>query len=308
MVPPEHAPRDGVLVLEKPVGIASHDVDMAIRPIGIASKVGHAGTLDPFASGVLPMLLGRATRLSRFFTGADKTYLATVRFGTETATGDPAGAVEREGPVPERSAVEAALLGFVGRISQIPPAFSAKSRGGVRAYREAVRGRAIDLAPVEVVVTECSLVAWEPPDAGLRITCSAGTYVRAIARDLGRAIGTAAHCEGLRRVRAGEFGEADAVEFSWVTTAPVAEVAARVRPLRSLELGLPEVRVSSRGVTALRHGRLVPAAEIEAGGEAMSASEWVRVLGPDGDLVAVGGAAAGFRRPGELHGRIVLVG
>ncbi|MCI0342520.1 MAG: tRNA pseudouridine(55) synthase TruB, partial [Planctomycetales bacterium] len=254
---------DGVLVIDKPSSRTSQGVDIEIRGLGLAEKVGHAGTLDPFATGVLPILLGRAARLSRFLTAAGKTYLATVRFGTETETGDPRGTPLRDGPVPERAAVEAALAGFVGKVSQVPPAFSAKSRGGVRAYRAAAKGTPVEIAPVVVEVAECLLLAWEPPDARLRISCSAGTYVRAIARDLGRAAGSAAHCAALRRVRAGEFGESDAVELAWATSAPPAEVAGRMRPLRSLSLGLPELRVSTRAVTALRHGRPVPEGEIE---------------------------------------------
>jgi tRNA pseudouridine55 synthase len=158
---------------------------------------------------------------------------------------------------------------------------------------------------VEVVVHSLDLLAWEPPDARLRVECAAGTYIRAIARDLGRACASAAHCSALRRTRAGQFGLEDVITLDEMCEGEIATVAEHLVPMRQLLPHWPAVQVSERGVTAVRHGRLVPASEI-VGEPGTLDAEWVRVLAPDGELLALGTGARRFARPEDLHASVVL--
>ncbi len=201
---------EGLLLVDKPAGVSSHDVVAIARRALHEKRIGHAGTLDPFATGLLILLLGRATRLMRYVHDEPKVYDAIVKFGTETDTEDPHGAVVREAALPSRDALDVAVHGFVGTFQQTPPAFSAKQVDGERSYNLARAGRAVPLAPVSVTVHECTLSAFELTATGvaqcaLRVTCAGGTYVRSIARDLARAAGSAAHLTSLRRVSAGGF-------------------------------------------------------------------------------------------------------
>lgn len=291
--------------MDKPAGPSSHGCVVAARRRSLAKKIGHAGTLDPFATGVLPLLLGTATRLSRFFTGSRKRYETVVRFGAATDTGDASGAPLIEAPVPDGAAVRDALARFRGRSQQVPPAFSAKSVGGVRSYKRARAGDLTAPPPIEVEIGDLALTDWRAPDATLTVECSAGTYIRSLARDLGEACGSAAHCVELRRVAAGAFGLEHAISFSTLQEAGVDELGARIVPMRSLLPGLPAVAITERGVAALRHGKLIVAHEFEAAPGATE-SQWVRVTGPDGDLLALGEFAAKFGRPDDLHASLVL--
>lgn len=197
---------EGLLLVDKPAGPTSHDiVDVCRRAYGERS-VGHLGTLDPFATGLLVLLFGRATRLATFIEGDPKVYDATVRFGSETDTGDPTGVPTHSGPIPSADAVRAALVELTGDLEQVPPAYSAKHvNGGGRAYAAARRGSALTLAPVAVRVERWDLRAIRGDLAEVTVTCSTGTYVRALARDLGRKVGSAAHLAALRRVAVGSF-------------------------------------------------------------------------------------------------------
>jgi tRNA pseudouridine55 synthase len=208
---------DGVLLVDKPVGVSSHDVvSVARRALG-ESRIGHGGTLDPFATGLLVLLVGRATRLLPHLAGEPKVYEATIRFGAETETEDHLGAVTLEAPLPSRGALLAALPHFVGAIAQVPPAYSAKRVEGERAYALARRGETVELAPVTIQVHRWEVLALRPAadgriaEADVRITCGGGTYVRSLARDLARAVGSAAHLSALRRTRSGSFGVEEAV-------------------------------------------------------------------------------------------------
>ena len=203
--------RDGVLLVDKPAGVTSHDVVLAARRATGESRIGHAGTLDPFATGLLVLLLGRATRLLPYMSGEPKIYVATIRFGSETETDDLHGAPTREAPAPARDAVERALPSLTGRISQVPPAYSAKRVGGKRAYDLARQGAAPALQPVDVTVHAWRVLAWRDAEVDVEITCSGGTYIRALARDLGRATASAAHLTALRRLASGPFRVEDAV-------------------------------------------------------------------------------------------------
>ncbi|HEU4993559.1 MAG TPA: tRNA pseudouridine(55) synthase TruB [Gemmatimonadaceae bacterium] len=204
---------DGLLVVDKPAGITSHAVaDRARRIIG-TRRVGHAGTLDPFATGLLILLVGRATRLVGFLDNEPKVYDATIRFGARTTTDDLDGETIAEAPPPLAQDVERAIASLTGHLLQRPPAFSAKRVGGVRAYDAARRGEPLVLEPVAVTVHGWRVRGWDGADLHVEINCSGGTYIRGLARDLGEASGSAAHLATLRRIRSGRYDVADAMSM-----------------------------------------------------------------------------------------------
>jgi len=214
-MPPRQSP-DGLLLVDKPAGVTSHDVVNAARRVLGEKRIGHGGTLDPFATGLLVLLVGRATRLLRWVHDEPKLYEAVVRFGAETDTEDLAGAVTREAPLPTRDALLAAVPAFLGEIDQVPPAYSAKRVAGRRAYELARDGHEVSLKPARVRIDDLTLHSWEgSADAVsaccLRVTCGGGTYVRSLARDLARAAGSAAHLTALRRQSAGVFSLARSI-------------------------------------------------------------------------------------------------
>jgi tRNA pseudouridine55 synthase len=223
---PRPAP-DGLLLVDKPAGVTSHDVVNAARRALGEKRVGHGGTLDPFATGLLVLLVGRATRLLQWLHAEPKVYEATVRFGAETDTEDLGGAVTREAPLPTRAALEAAVPSLLGEIDQVPPAYSAKRVDGRRAYELARAGRDVEMAPSRVRIDDILLGSFEGSDDAvsacrMRVTCGGGTYVRSLARDLARAAGSAAHLTALRRERAGVFSLARAIPLELLRSgAPV---------------------------------------------------------------------------------------
>jgi tRNA pseudouridine55 synthase len=220
-----------LLLVDKPAGPTSHDVvDVCRRAYGERS-VGHLGTLDPFATGLLVLLFGRSTRLATFIRADPKVYHATVRFGTETDTDDVTGTAVRTGPVPSADAIRHALGELTGEIEQVPPAFSAKhvQGGGGRAYAAARRGTPAALAPARVRVDRWDVRSIAEDVAELTVTCSTGTYVRALARDLGRQAGSAAHLAALRRCKVGDFTVDDAYSLPEITAA---DGPPPLRPLR----------------------------------------------------------------------------
>ena len=218
---------NGVLVVDKPLGPTSHDVVARVRrAIGI-SRLGHTGTLDPLATGVLPLVVGRATRLARFLTSDEKEYLAGIRLGMATATYDAEERLVRNDsgelvalrPVADPPAfvegdLRNALTSFTGTFRQMPPPFSAKKLAGTPAYKLARRRKDVELKPVEVTVTELELVSYADGVATVRLVCSSGFYVRSLAHDFGARLGCGAHLESLRRIRAGEFGLQQATPLS----------------------------------------------------------------------------------------------
>ena len=196
---------DGLLLVDKPAGITSHAVAERARGVLHTRRVGHAGTLDPFATGLLLLLVGRATRLVAFLDNEPKVYRATIRFGARTTTDDPEGDVIFEAPPPPQEIVDRAIATLTGHLLQRPPVFSAKRVAGVRAYAAARRGEPMQLEPVAVTVHQWQVLGREGPDLDVEIRCNAGTYVRALARDLGEATGSAAHLVALRRLRSGRY-------------------------------------------------------------------------------------------------------
>ncbi len=200
-----------MVLLDKPSGLTSFQALSSIKRVLGTGKVGHTGTLDRFASGLLVVMCGRCTRLAALAESLDKEYLARIRFGTGTDTLDPEGAVVAEGPIPDRTALEAALPAFLGELRQAPPAYSAIHVGGRRAHELARSGRPVEPAERLVRITRLDLVSWDPPDAVLAVACSRGTYVRSLARDIAARLGTCAHVAELRRTRVGDFRVEEAV-------------------------------------------------------------------------------------------------
>ncbi len=244
--------------MDKPAGITSHDVvSVARRALG-EKRIGHAGTLDPFATGLLVLLTGRATRVLPYVEGEPKEYEATIRWGAETDTDDATGSVTREaaGSIPARDALDAAMATLTGRIEQLPPDYSAKQVGGRRAHAAARSGAPLVLAPVPVHVHSWALRAHRESESETDVTivCGAGTYIRALARDLGRATGSAAHLSALRRTRSGPFDVANATSF-----ADLRDQRATVRSPREAIPSVAEQRVSTEDAARLAHGMRVAA-------------------------------------------------
>ena len=201
---------EGLLLVDKPGGITSHDVVLLVRRVYGEKSIGHLGTLDPFATGLLVLLLGRFTRLANFIETEPKVYEATIRFGAETETDDITGKVTRESAAPSSDAIDTAVESLTGDISQVPPDYSAKSVDGTRAYDAARKGAVLALEPVSVCVLEWKITERRENEIDATITCGTGTYIRALARDLGRLTGSAAHLSCLRRTRSGPFDVRDA--------------------------------------------------------------------------------------------------
>ncbi len=243
------AATDGLLLLDKPAGISSHDAVLAARRAVGEKRIGHAGTLDPFATGLLVLLTGRATRLLPYIPGEPKVYDATIQFGAETDTEDLLGAVVREALLPDEQAVREAIPALTGTIEQVPPAYSAKRIDGQRAYEAARAGVILELKPVAITVHSWEMLAWHGDRCDVRIVCGGGTYVRSLARDLARAVGSAAHLTALRRIAAGAFDVSDAQPVAALRTD-----APRLRPPLDAVPHLPRVALTPDEVNRIRRG------------------------------------------------------
>lgn len=298
---------DGVLVLDKPPALTSHDVVAAARRALGQQRIGHTGTLDPLATGVLPLALGRATRLVRFLTASDKEYEAVIRFGLTTDTYDITGTeTSQTGEAPSRDQVLQALEGLQGEYLQTPPAYSAKKVDGQRAYAMARRQEAPQLEPVPVRVSRVELLALDGARAQVRLTCSAGFYVRSFAHDLGARTGTGACLEALRRTRSGEFAAGTAVPIEML--GQPSALAGRIVPMERLLTAMPAVEVTDRGRAHVSHGRGLDAGDYapytQATGPVVSHEEWVRLLDVSGMLIAM---ATPGDAPGSLRPAVVLI-
>ncbi len=296
---------DGVLIVAKPSGPTSHDVVGLVRRLSSTRRVGHGGTLDPFAAGVLPVFLGRATRLVEYHLSGEKRYRATICFGETSTTDDIDG--ERtpvDGPALTRDTVASALAGFTGPIQQVPPAYSAIQVEGRRAYQLARRGEAVELAPRSVTIHETTLLDWDGSDparpvAVVDVRCSAGTYIRALARDVGQRLGTGAYLGALVRTASGGFTLDDAVSFDVLREHAADGPAGIARVLRPVDAGLEdlphapvtldEVRRLGEGlITAPRTPLMVRDAPL------------VLAVAPDGSIAAVCRAIAGALHPAKV--------
>ena len=249
--------------MDKPAGVTSHDVVARLRRVLGTKAVGHTGTLDPFATGLLVTLVGRATRLARFVEGQPKTYRATLRLGVQTDTDDLTGSPVG-GTVPDAWPAEAevrtALEAMGGTQQQRPPAYSAKHVDGVRSHRLARRGVDVELAPVEVTIYAMELLAWRSPDAEFRVTVSPGTYVRAIARDVGNRLGLGAHLVALRRESIGALRVDEALPLEAI------DAAAMKAPLEVLG-HMPRVELDDATRVFVQHGRAIGLPEGTKGAE-----------------------------------------
>ena len=283
---------DGVLIVAKPVGPTSHDIVGLVRRLAATKRVGHGGTLDPFASGVLPIFLGKATRLVEYHLGDRKRYRATVCFGSSSTTDDLEGALTpASGPAPARGAVETALDAFRGEIEQRPPAYSAIKVAGRRAYALARAGQSVELAPRSVTIHAIDVVAWDEATAGepvaiVDVECSAGTYVRSLARDLGEAVGSAAYLGALTRTASGPFELEDATAVDDIRAAAEAgqdRLAALLRPVDA-GLDLPTVTVPESAVVAIGRGQPIG---VPPGVGALEPEAPLRLVDATGRLLAI---------------------
>ena len=321
---------DGLLIVDKPAGPTSHDVVTRVRRALGERRIGHTGTLDPAATGVLPLVLGRATRLARFLSASDKSYEAVVHLGVATDTNDaegtPAGP-SYQGLLPSREAIDRALDAFRGTFLQQPPAYSAKKVAGERSYRAARRakreGTALPAlpAPVSVTTHAIDLIAFDGDRVTLRVDCSAGFYVRALAHDLGEQLGMGGHLFSLRRIRSGDVTLGQALALDAIEREPALGLRA-VIPLSRMLPGLPSVTLTSEGVRRAVHGRDIGPADAQDavgfaiggsgfGGESQSripnpesSGGFVRLVNSAGDLVAIATPAGAS---GLLHPAVVLM-
>jgi tRNA pseudouridine55 synthase len=292
---------DGVIVVDKPEGWTSHDVVGKMRRIAGTKKVGHLGTLDPIASGVLPLVIDRATRLAQFYTRSDKIYEGLVRFGWSTTSYDRAGeptSYRREVTI-DADELERHLEPMRGEILQTPPAVSAKKVDGKRAYELARKGVAVELEPVKVQIYELTVLSIDGPLVKLRAHCSGGTYMRSIAHDLGLSLGCGAHLQELRRIASGEFEIAQARTLEQLEQLAAEDRLGEVFVEASKLLpGMPSVFVDDITARLVRNGRNFPASPFRA----QPASKHVKAVTRTGELVAIGEAVL----PNLYHPVVVL--
>lgn len=273
----------GILLVDKPSGPTSHDIVQIVRRGTGEKRVGHAGTLDPLATGLLVMCLGPATRLSEYLLDNSKRYQARVRFGQSTTTYDADGEIVAESTnLPSREVVEEALVKFRGRIQQRPPAYSAIKHEGQRAYVLARRGEAVELPPRPVEIYSLELRDWSPPECGLDVVCSAGTYIRSLAHDLGQLLGCGAHLRALRRTASGNFHVNEAVTVDELHRAFSSGTwRSYLRRADSALPEWPEVGLSAEATARIQQGQAIPLED------AQRADEWARAYNPAGEFIAI---------------------
>ena len=294
---------DGALIVDKPSGPTSHDVVAVARRALQTRHIGHAGTLDPLATGVLVLLVGRATRLSQFIVHDEKEYQAAIRLGRSTPTYDAEGAENSHFPTPnsqiDHGNLDKVLSDFTGTFLQLPPPFSAKRVDGRRAYEQARRGRTAEIKPVPVTVRELErLPSVEPSLVLLRLVVSSGFYVRSLAHDIGQRLGCGAHLETLRRTRSGAFALDESVGLDALVAGTL-----QVLPLNRLVGDIPAVTLSEEGLRLASHGNAIGHRHLIDRPPLETGTGRIRLLAPDGDLVAIG-------RLGDdalLHPQVVLV-
>ena len=274
---------NGIFIIDKPGGMTSHDVVNRVRKLVLGAKVGHLGTLDPMATGVLPVCVGKATRIGPFLNLAPKEYTGEIHFGFSTTTYDREGTPTS--PVlpmtNSQKDVESAIQGLTGLIDQVPPPFSAKKIGGVPSYKLARRGRIVENPAARVEVYEFRIVWLEPPRLAFRVSCSAGTYVRSLAHDLGELLGCRAHLASLRRMRSGEFTVENAVEMQKLSQENIV-------PIEKLLGSLPLIEVSDVDEQRVIHGNNIPAG---------TDSQLARIFNKRGEFLAVAAVENGWARP-----------
>jgi tRNA pseudouridine55 synthase len=301
---------DGVLVINKPAGWTSHDVVAKARKLLGISKVGHTGTLDPAATGVLVLCLGKATRIAEYLVNTDKAYRAVLRLGVATDTQDATGNVvgRAEGMLPDEAAIVTVMAGFVGRLQQVPPMYSAVKVKGVPLYKSARAGRTVPRSPREFTVRSLEILSVtptpsdaagsRPPPATMDVTfdvvCSKGTYVRTLCADIGEALGVGGHLAGLERRRVGRFSIDDAVSLDELAELAKREaVESRLYSTAMALTDLPALVIDEVASRNIRHGVAVPATRVVQAEGVWAAGDSVCLLGPDGRLLAIGKVPCG---------------
>jgi tRNA pseudouridine55 synthase len=272
----------GVLVVDKPVGLTSHDVVQIVRRGTGIRRAGHTGTLDPRASGVLVILIGPAVRLSEYVSASDKRYQATIRLGSTTDTYDSEGTITSSSEVGDidEQEFDEILQKFVGEMEQVPPPYSAVKVKGRKAYEMARKGEEVELEPRTINVYSLEVLEWAPPEAVIDVYCSSGTYVRSLAHDLGKEMGTGAHLVGLRRTKSGRFTLRDAVPLRRLQEAfDQGDWYKYLIPAAEALSDWPMVELDPDEVELVRHGHRVKANEDDVG--------WARGVSQQGDLVAL---------------------
>ena len=297
---------DGLLIIDKPEGLTSHDVVARVRRILKTKRVGHTGTLDPFATGVLVLLIGKATRLAQFLDKDEKEYEAVIQFGFETDTGDRTGQRTAESELQNEAISERLQTtdwkkvfdDFRGDIEQTPPMYSAKKQGGKKLYELARQGKEVERRPIKVTISKLEIIDDDPfrvPQSTIRIrvVCSAGTYIRTLAEDIGRCIGVGAHLTELRRTRAGKFALGDSLSLDELDPTSVT-----LLPIEKAVSHLPEFILSPDRVEKTRNGMTT-----RTSGAQYDDNVIVRMVDQNGDLVAIG---VNENEVSEIRPKIVL--
>jgi tRNA pseudouridine55 synthase len=292
---------DGAVLVDKPVGLTSNAVLQKTKRIFGARKAGHAGTLDPLASGLLVVLFGEATKFAGPLLDEDKEYRATLKLGERTATGDAEGEVLERSDVPAdlEARLPAVLERFRGEIEQVPPMYSALKRDGVPLYELARRGEVVEREPRKIVIHELEAVRCAAPLLELRVRCSKGTYVRTLGEDIGRALGSAAHLASLRRTRSGGLSVAQAVSLDALEAMGADERASRILPLGGLLSSLPRAELGGSEETRFRHGQILPYEGVQG---------LCGVFGADGCAIGLGRVDSGRLHPVRLVANPVASG
>jgi tRNA pseudouridine55 synthase len=299
--------KGGLFLLDKPEGLTSHDVVERVRAATGVSRIGHSGTLDPMATGLLLLCAGGAARLQSFFTLMDKSYEGTIRLGRATTTYDREGEAvgeDRDASSVTPEAVDRAAAAFRGEFQQSPPPYSAKKVGGRKFYEMARKGEAVPSLPKKVRVTRLTFGDLERGRLPFTIACSSGTYIRSIANDLGEALGCGAHLESLRRTRIGAFSADDSVGLeAFEAMTPEQRLSPpHAVPLARVPFPFPRVQLASLEAWKIRRGQAVPARGVEA-----REGDWVTLIGPTNDLLALGQVnPVGDRGVALIKPRIVL--
>ncbi|WP_281664159.1 tRNA pseudouridine(55) synthase TruB [Paraburkholderia fungorum] len=291
---------DGVLLLDKPLGLSSNDALIRAKRLYLAKKAGHTGTLDPLATGLLPLCFGEATKFSQDLLEADKTYEATMRLGIRTTTGDAEGEpIDTRDVTCDQATVQVAMQKFLGDIVQVPPMYSALKRDGKPLYEYARAGQTVEREGRKVTIHALDMLACTLPDVTFRVTCSKGTYVRTLAEDIGEALGCGAHLVALRRTGVGALTLQNSVTLDALSDATESERDAWLQPVDALLSTFPPVTLNEDATRRFLHGQRLKLSELTITGEAVNAPR-VRVYAEEGRLLGVAKQGEGVLAPERL--------
>lgn len=291
---------DGVLLLDKPLGLSSNDALIRAKRLYLAKKAGHTGTLDPLATGLLPLCFGEATKFSQDLLEADKTYEATMRLGIRTTTGDAEGEpINTRDVTCDQATVQVAMQKFLGDIVQVPPMYSALKRDGKPLYEYARAGQTVEREGRQVTIHALDMLACTLPDVTFRVTCSKGTYVRTLAEDIGEALGCGAHLVALRRTGVGALTLENSVTLDALSDATESERDAWLQPVDALLSTFPPVTLNEDATRRFLHGQRLKLSELTITGEAVNAPR-VRVYAEEGRLLGVAKQGEGVLAPERL--------